>query len=668
MSNFQKILDSFSLKDSLNPKIWENPEDPKKSKMIPKIRKALMKIANEFIDYLGEDAFVEDIVLTGSLANFNWSEFSDFDLHVIVDVDRFGKQKDIFKELFNLKKQVFNDKHDIKIFGYDVELYAQDETETHKSSGVYSLMEDKWVHQPSKDKVQIDKDVISSKVKNWHEKIDNAIDELKGDSLEQGKKKIEDLKEKLKDYRKSGLEEKGELAYENLVFKFLRRDGTIEKLFNAANKFTDKELSIEQSLTEAIINYLKEAPTSSHVLGGGSINIPRDGAHAGQSGWQSSNAWDIKASVGDPVFALAGGTLISFSDYGSDVIKKGGKKLYGQSFTVDSENGLPDIYYTHLSGVTVRKGQKIECGQLLGYVMDFPGSSYDHVHIGVESGHNIREFLNDDGSLKCAKGQKLGKFGKKFSEDEEITDIMSSSDFLQKLKDIAEQNKTFKYVKGQIQYQKEVELIQTALQFLGFSLPKWGVDGKYGPETKNAAMNFQKSVGVNEDGVLDGFDLRYLVAMLVMKKFTDSDLGSISTKKEIDTTNITDKNFYEKLLKELGAPITTENLKFLYAWRQAEGKGGKYNPFNTTWKLPGSSKMNSHGVQSYQSLEDGLIATIKTLKNGRYNCIVDGLRNDIGAAEISKCASLETWGTGDLVARVVNSYERGASPKVKDLA
>jgi predicted nucleotidyltransferase len=182
MSNFQKILDSFSLKESLNPKIWENPEDPKKSKMVSKVRKGLMKIANEFIDYLGEDAFVEDIVLTGSLANFNWSEFSDFDLHVIVDVDKFGKQKDTFKELFNLKKQVFNDKHNIKIFGYDVELYAQDQTESHKSSGVYSLMEDKWIHTPVKDKVQIDRDVIESKVKNWHEKIDNAIDELRGES------------------------------------------------------------------------------------------------------------------------------------------------------------------------------------------------------------------------------------------------------------------------------------------------------------------------------------------------------------------------------------------------------------------------------------------------------------------------------------------------------
>lgn len=668
MSNFQKILDSFSLKDSLNPKIWENPEDPKKSKMIPKVRKALMKIANEFIDYLGDDAFVEDIVLTGSLANFNWSEFSDFDLHVIVDVDRFGKQKDTFKELFNLKKQVFNDKHDIKIFGYDVELYAQDETETHKSSGVYSLMEDKWVHQPTKDKVQIDKDVISSKVGNWHEKIDNAIEDLKGDSLEQGKKKIEDLKEKLKDYRKSGLEEKGELAYENLVFKFLRRDGTIEKLFNAANKFTDKELSIEQSVKESIIKFLQEAPSSGHLLGGENMKIPRDGAHSGQSGWPSGNAWDIKASVGDPVFALAGGTVKTYSDYGSDVIKTKGKKLYGQSFTVDSDNGLPDIYYTHLQGVQVRKGNKIECGQLLGYVMDFPNSSYDHVHIGVEWGHNIREFLNDDGTLKCAKGQKLGKYGKKFSEDDEISNIVGDSNFIQELMRLAETNKSFQYTPRNIKYDKDVETIQTALQFLGFSLPKWGVDGKFGPETENATKEFQNSVSITSDGKIDGFDLRYLTAMLVVRKFSDDDLSKIQTKKEIDTGNITDKNFYERLLQELGAPVTSENLKFLYAWRQAEGKGGRYNPFNTTWKLPGSTNMNKVGVQHYLSKEDGMIATLKTLRNGRYSCIVQGLKDNIGASEIAKCQSLKTWGTGDLVAKVVNSYERGASPKIRDLA
>jgi len=667
MSNFQKILDSFNLKDTLNPKIWDNPEDPKKAKMKPKVKQALMKIANEFIDYLGDDAFVEDITLTGSLSNFNWSEYSDFDLHVIVDFERFEKEEETYKELFNLKKQVFNDKHDIKIFGYDVELYAQGSEEKHESSGVYSVMEDKWLNQPEKLKVNIDKSVIEDKVKNWNEKIENALEELKGDDLGKGKKKIEDLKTKLKDYRKSGLDKDGELSYENLTFKFLRRNGMIEKLFNTYNNYMDKELSIEQSLTESIAKYLNEVE-SNYLLGGNNMTIPKDGAHAGQSGWHSSNAWDIKASIGDPVFALAGGTVQVFSDYGSDVIKRGRKKLYGQSFTVDSDGGLPDIYYTHLKGSTVDKGDKIQCGQLIGYVMDFPGSSYDHVHIGIETGHNIREFLNDDGSLKCAKGQKLGKYGKKFSEDGEISDLVGDSKFIQELMRMAESNKNVSYSPGKITYDKDVEAIQTALQFLGLSLPKWGVDGKFGPETENATKEFQKSVGLTDDGKIDGFDLRYLTAMLVIRKFSDDDLSKIQKNKEIDTGNITDKNFYERLLTELGAPVTSENLKYLYAWRQAEGKGGKYNPFNTTWKRPGSTKMNSAGVQNYVSLEDGMVATLKTLRNGFYDCIVNGLKNDIGAAQISKCPSLKTWGTGDLVAKVVRNYESGASPNIKSLA
>jgi peptidoglycan hydrolase-like protein with peptidoglycan-binding domain len=233
---------------------------------------------------------------------------------------------------------------------------------------------------------------------------------------------------------------------------------------------------------------------------------------------------------------------------------------------------------------------------------------------------------------------------------------------------MAESNKSAEYLPGKINYDKDVEVIQTALQFLGFSLPKWGVDGKFGPETQNATKLFQKSVDLTEDGKIDGFDLRYLTAMLVIRKFSDEDLTKIQTKKEIDTTNITDKNFYEKLLTELGAPVTSENLKYLYAWRQAEGKGGRYNPFNTTWKRPGSTKMNSDGVQHYTSLEEGMIATLKTLRNGYYDCIVNGLKNDIGAAQISKCPSLKTWGTGNLVAKVVKHYESGASPNIKSLA
>lgn len=160
--------------------------------------------------------------------------------------------------------------------------------------------------------------------------------------------------------------------------------------------------------------------------------------------------------------------------------------------------------------------------------------------------------------------------------------------------------------------------------------------------------------------------LRKLIELLKEKGVKSEDL-----KKNIDTINVNDlqdKNFYAKLLENLGAPISDENMKFMYAWRQAEGKGGTYNPFNTTWNLPNSTIMNSHGVRNYASLEDGLVATVKTLKNGRYDCIVNGLKNDIGASEIARCESLKTWGTGDLVAKVVNSYNNGANPKIASLA
>lgn len=247
MNKFQRILNSFSVQKTLNPKVWENPNNPEKATMVPKVKKALMRIAEEFIDYLGEDVFVEDIVLTGSLANFNWSEFSDFDLHIIVDLQQYEDESPLYKELYNLKKQVFNDKHDIKIFGYDVELYAQDNEEPHFATGVYSVMNDEWVTHPKKFKNEIDKSVLEKKIKNWTEKIDKVLDSKESEG---NLKLIDSIKEKLKNYRKSGLEKEGELSYENLVFKFLRRSEHIQRLFDSSNKSLDKELSVERKIED----------------------------------------------------------------------------------------------------------------------------------------------------------------------------------------------------------------------------------------------------------------------------------------------------------------------------------------------------------------------------------------------------------------------------------
>ena len=104
MGEFTKILKSFSLQDTLNPKIWENSDDIESSELKTKVRGALMKIAEKFIDYLGDEVFVEDITLTGSLANYNWSEYSDFDLHIIIDFKQYGKESKVHKELFDARK------------------------------------------------------------------------------------------------------------------------------------------------------------------------------------------------------------------------------------------------------------------------------------------------------------------------------------------------------------------------------------------------------------------------------------------------------------------------------------------------------------------------------------------------------------------------------------
>lgn len=178
-----------------------------------------------------------------------------------------------------------------------------------------------------------------------------------------------------------------------------------------------------------------------------------------------------------------------------------------------------------------------------------------------------------------------------------------------------------------------------------------------------------------------------LLDMFIDKKDSESKKSSGSDNKKVDTSQkkssskvsqsgMINKDFYENLLRRLGAPITDENLKFLYAWRQAEGDGGKYNPFNTTLKKPGSTFFNylnsqkTIGVQNYPNEEVGITATIDTLNHNRYKCITDGLKQDIGATEITnKCASaLKTWGTGDLIGKVLAGYDRGASIKVKDLA
>jgi len=244
MSNLKSILSSFHLKDELNPKFWEIGST---EKMNSKVRSRLIDIANEFINFLSVDIIVSDVIMTGSLANYNWSQFSDIDLHIVVDFEQFSKEElPLYEELFKLKKTIYNDKHNITIYGYEVEFYVQNESESHFSSGVYSILFDEWLVKPKKEDVEIDTTLIKNKVQQWMNVIDRVIEYAKEEPLEEVKDILKKCKDKLKKYRTLGLEKDGEYSDENLVFKVLRRNGYIEKLFNFEDQYTDEKLTLKE--------------------------------------------------------------------------------------------------------------------------------------------------------------------------------------------------------------------------------------------------------------------------------------------------------------------------------------------------------------------------------------------------------------------------------------
>lgn len=243
----QKIIQSFKPKDHLSNKIWDN-----KNVLNPKIRKKLLEITNEYVDFIGIDFFVHDVLFTGSLANYNWSEFSDVDLHILIDMDEFDEDQNkdsvilhnIVKEFFDAKEKVWKSKHNIKIKGYDVELYIQDVNQEHVSSGVYSVLNDKWIIKPEKTLRKIDEKKILEKGEEYGKKIDELV--KKHNSNKDISQEVKDLYKKIKNFRQSGLESGGEYSYENLTFKLLRRNGYIEKILNLRTSVTNKKLSLKE--------------------------------------------------------------------------------------------------------------------------------------------------------------------------------------------------------------------------------------------------------------------------------------------------------------------------------------------------------------------------------------------------------------------------------------
>ena len=231
---------SIQLHDTLSPLIFNQ------DLMNDDVRISLLRNAIEFIKFCDiENLRFKDIVLTGSLANYNYNENSDLDVHIILNMEQISENKFFVEDYFKLKKQIWSDNIPIQVKGYDVEMYIQDSTSIHHSSGIYSLISNKFIVKPINKIITINTDEIKLKTSAFMNLIDSLHELINSNSF---MNKYELLKNKLKKYRQSGLESSGEFSTENLVYKLLRNSGYLDKLINLKNNHLRKKLSLDESL------------------------------------------------------------------------------------------------------------------------------------------------------------------------------------------------------------------------------------------------------------------------------------------------------------------------------------------------------------------------------------------------------------------------------------
>ena len=226
------VQGNVAYNQTLAPEAWID------SGLRREVRYKLLKAAQMFIDTLDINNFkLYDIVLTGSMANYNYTRYSDFDVHVVTKYSELDCD-DLAEAFYSAKKKIWNDDHDIIVRGHEVELYVEDLDQPPVAAGIYSLLDNVWIKQPSYDPPTIADSDVNVKVLDLIKQIQATIE---------GANEANDIRRllyKLRNMRQSGLERHGEYGVENLSYKILRNLGYLDKLSKAIKDQQDLALSL----------------------------------------------------------------------------------------------------------------------------------------------------------------------------------------------------------------------------------------------------------------------------------------------------------------------------------------------------------------------------------------------------------------------------------------
>ena len=225
-------------KDQLFPKFWKN------NNLNPIVARKLMQIADDVIKSLDLDAEIKDVIVTGSIASYNWHELSDIDLHIMIDFNQIDDNYSLVKRMLDQTRINWNRKHNILINGKEVELYFQHYEEPHEANGIWSLELEKWLAEPVKLDPEIDLITTEKKAEAIAESIEYLYKIFKDKKYKEVYEYSAKIKDKIARMRKSGLEDEGIYSPENLAFKMLRNAGYLQKLSSLKIESYDKMMSI----------------------------------------------------------------------------------------------------------------------------------------------------------------------------------------------------------------------------------------------------------------------------------------------------------------------------------------------------------------------------------------------------------------------------------------
>jgi predicted nucleotidyltransferase len=225
--------------DELFPKFWKN------NSLNAIVARKLMEIADEIIKGLDLGVDVEDVVITGSIASYNWHSLSDIDLHIMLDFEKIDDNFDLVKRMLDQIRINWNKKHNILIANKEVEIYFQHHTEPHEANGIWSLTLEKWLAAPVKSNPEIDIKTTEKKAEAIAQSIEHLFEIFKKENYEEARDYAGKIKSKIAKMRQSGLADAGIYSPENLAFKMLRNSGYLEKLSALNIEAYDRMMSLE---------------------------------------------------------------------------------------------------------------------------------------------------------------------------------------------------------------------------------------------------------------------------------------------------------------------------------------------------------------------------------------------------------------------------------------